>query len=1370
MTNPIEKPSHWTDEQWQAIIKRGNNLLVAAAAGSGKTSVLVERLIRRITDTQDPVGVDQLLVVTFTNAAAAEMRHRIGDALKKALETDPDSAHLRRQLTLLSRAAITTLHSFCLGLLRQYYYMVELDPDFRIADQMEAELLRQDILEQKFEEWYEHDEAFVALADSYIDGQDDAALAHLILRLYDFSRSHPTPNEWMQEAAEMFALDDDTPLESLKWVQSLLHSIKLELTGIESQLGKAALLAGSPEGPNGYVPLLEKERDAVTQAAQACDRGFDALADAMKAISFGRLPAAKDVDVATKEQCQDLRNGAKDKINKLMEDYFASDSDAYHRDLRQTAFYMKTLVRLVIEFGDTFHKEKMERALVDFSDLEHLALRILVVTNEDGTLQPSPIAQGLREQFAEVLVDEYQDINLVQETLLQMVSRDGLGDVPANRFMVGDVKQSIYRFRLAEPNLFMEKYRTYQREEELDPWTAEQIASGELPQPVGERIDLAANFRSRKEVVDAVNFLFRQIMSEGVGEINYDRSAELICRASYPEIEPEQLDVEVHLINRRAPELEAGEGEDSYDSDSEITSSGGTSLTDERQLAEEATAAQLEARLIASRIRKWMEPGVGGKPLLVYDKQEGGMRPLKYKDIVILLRATAGWGPTMADEFKKAGIPIYVEQTDGYFSATEVDVMLSLLRVIDNPKQDIPLAAVLRSPLYRLSETELAAIRIHSPGSPFYQAVQLYHEAHREQTREQLVRKLNHFYHNLAEWRTRARRGSLAELISQIYRETSYVDYVATLENGQQRQANLRALYDKARQYEATTYRGLFRFLRFIDRLQEQQSDFGEARTMGESEDVVRLMTIHKSKGLEFPVVFVAGMGKQFNTSDTKARFLLHKDLGFGPQVVDTDLRLRYPSLAYLGIRQQLKREMLAEEMRVLYVALTRAREKLLLVGSAKDLGKSISLWSQQSGDQENLSDEDLIQAKNYLDWVGRALLRHPSGKALLAWSELEGEQLPLRRIMDESRFQYHFYQAGDLSADSADSEWDEELWKQIISRQPIEITERDYRWQPKIAEALSWQYGHVHATKAAAKWSVTDLKNMRRRSPDDAVHVEEIIRLGTTGHSEEGFSLDRSNNQITRSISEADAEVMERTNRIGQALTSGGSGMVAAPRSAISKKPRFLSVGGADTSDGQTADSVTTSPTASGKSPAASFTSAEIGTLMHLFMQHVDLSGPLDEADLREQLLRLSDREFISSEQARQIDLQPIIRFFASDLGQRMRQAKNLYRELSFTVALPADQVNPDEIGTSQLQGEQILLHGVIDCLIEDADGTLCLIDYKTDRLYGSDEEAAKELTRRYRQQISWYAIAIGQAVGRQVRNAYLYSFSRHMAVPIRL
>lgn len=1285
MTTTQAKPDRWTNEQWEAITSRGQNILVAAAAGSGKTSVLVERIIRRISDPVEAVHVDQLLVVTFTNAAAAEMRHRIGDALRKALEDDPASPHLRRQLALLQRASITTLHSFCLQLLQQYSYAVNLDPDFRVADEMEAELLKQDVLESKLEEWYEQ-EAFLELAEAVVEGQDDGALEKLLLDLHRFSMSHPDPDRWLLQAAAMFEVAGDVSLDDLPWVKPILASIHLKLLRCAGQLKQMADLAWASDGLTAYGEMLAREAEAIRLAAAACEEGWDMAKAKLQAVEFARLPAAKEADGEAKKRIQDMRNKVKKELSDLLRIYFSAETERYLEDLRRMAPLMKTLASVVLEFQEAFQLAKRERSLVDFNDLEHMALAILTERDSEGRRVPSLVARQLQEQFREVLVDEYQDINRVQETILQVVSTSPGAGREGNRFMVGDVKQSIYRFRLAEPGLFMEKYSSYPREG--DPL-------------IGKRIDLAANFRSRQEVVRAVNFLFRQIMTRGVGEIGYDPSAELIFRAEYyPDVESDALDVEVHLIEQDGPEQEeAGawnEGENSMEEGAEDA----TAVSGE---GEEVSVAQLEARLIANRIRQWMEPGEGGKRLLVYDTKEKALRPVEYRDIVILLRATANWAQPMMEELRAAGIPVHAEQGEGYFSTTEIELMLSLLRVIDNPLQDIPLAAVLRSPLVGLDENNLASIRLHVPQGSFHEAFFRFLREGNEETYPWL-RRIRAFWERVEKWRVISRQRSLTELLTVIYRETGYAEFVACLENGAQRQANLQALYDRARQYESTSYRGLFRFLRFVDRLQQRGSDLSEARTVSESENVVRIMTIHKSKGLEFPVVFVAGLGKRFNLMDLNGSFLLHRELGFGPRVSRTDLRAKYPSLALWGIREQLRREMLAEEMRVLYVALTRAREKLILVGTGKEWNKRTAGWCQQMTDGDSLSDEDLMQARGMVDWLGMALVRHPDAAPLRERAWDQGYEFH-KRIPDDSRWTFTFHAAGELRAEAEGQEPDKHMLYMMVALEEMAEAERDPYWEREIEERLRWRYPHETATATAAKWSVSELKQRFRE--------EDEYGAGASLIFERQQSTDAEQPSLPKTVS-------------------------------LSHKPRFLSEG----------------------KGARSFTKAEIGTIMHNVMQHLDLENADKPDGVQAQLERLVALRHLTSDQASQVNVRHIVCFVQSPLGQRVRNAVRVYREVPFTMAMSTTEILSDP---SQAGEEQVIVQGVIDCMIEEEDGGIVLIDYKTDAIRGEvNELVMRELTDRYREQVRLYREAVQRIWRKPVKESYLYFFDRDLILSV--
>ncbi|MEG6520560.1 helicase-exonuclease AddAB subunit AddA [Desulfotomaculum sp. 1211_IL3151] len=1033
----------WTEEQLAAITTRDHNLLVAAAAGAGKTAVLVERIIQLITDPHKPVDVDQLLVVTFTNAAAAEMRERIGQALRKAIEDNPFSKKLTKQLTMLNHASITTLHSFCLDLLRRYFYQLDLDPGFRVADESESELLRLDVLEELFEARYnrEGSETFALLVDSYGGPRDDAKLQELVLELYRFSGSHPLPKHWLQGLAENYAISEDKTLDDLPWLTQIKEYVIQELRGVLGLLKQADRLARQPGGPEPYGKTLGVDMITIEPLANSSSSVcWDQLYRSLTLVKWGKLsPCRGEIDDNLKNKAQGLRNKAKDKFNELLNTYFCAEPSVILEDLRSLQPLISELANLTIEFMALYQQKKQAKGLVDFGDLEHYCLAILLDKNSpEGELHPSAVALELQQKFAEVLVDEYQDINAVQETILRLVSKTN------NRFMVGDVKQSIYRFRLAEPKLFLSKSERYRHSDK----------------PEGIRIGLSKNFRSRLEIVHGVNFIFRQIMTKAAGEILYDQLEELHYGADYPQqdgVITAGGPVEVHLIDRKdkqaeiinvevpEPEETGGESEDQEDLDND----------------------QAEARLIGGRILEMVK----GSEFKVWDHAVGQYRPVSYRDIVILLRATTGRANTFLEELRDMGVPTYAELGTGYFEAVEVETFLSLLKILDNPRQDVPLAGVLRSPMVGLGAGDLAEIRLCSKEGDFYDAVL----AAAQGEFGALSVNLSKFLNQLEEWRSRARRGSLAELIWLLYRETGYYDYVGGMVGGTQRQGNLRVLYHRAKQYEATSFRGLFRFLRFVERLKNAGNDLGAARSLGENEDVVRIMSIHKSKGLEFPVVFVAGLGKKFNLMDLNKEVLMHKELGLGPQIIQLSKRVSYPSLPKLMLKQQIRRESVAEEMRVLYVALTRAREKLILVGSVRDLAQSLERWGTSVAQAGwPLPDAERMAAKCYLDWLCPAIARHRKGHELRRL--LEADMQPCGAVAeDPSDWQVVYHATKDMQKkDQEKSGPAHELLTQIKNLQPLEAG-------PLAAEIecrLSWTYGRSLITTRPAKAAVTEVKH----------------------------------------------------------------------------------------------------------------------------------------------------------------------------------------------------------------------------------------------------------------------------------------------------
>lgn len=1293
--------STWTDDQWTAIAARGRNLLVAAAAGSGKTAVLVERIIRRIADESNPVDVDRLLVATFTKAAAAEMRHRIREALEKALTAAPESEHLRKQLALIGRSSITTLHSFCMEVIQRHYQMIGLDPGFRIANETEAELMRQDVLEELLEEHYGNsgeDSLFWSLVDRFSGERSDEALYRLIQKLYDESRSHATPNLWLSDMADLFHCES---LEDSSWISTLLSDVGLELEGARGLLQSAITMSEGPGGPLPYVETLKDDLATVEHLEQILSVSWEHAYHAFQGSSFGKLKPVKgdDVDKEVQEAVKELRNLVKKVIEKLKEDLFGREPEQFISELRQLAPVMKTLVDLIVEFGDKYSAAKKDKGLLDFADLEHYCLRILRQPDTDpNELLPSVAAEEYREQFEEVLLDEYQDTNRVQEAIVELISRPGTG----NRFMVGDVKQSIYRFRLAEPGLFLEKYKSYS-------------VTGE---GTGWRIDLARNFRSRQQVVDGVNVIFKQVMNEKVGEISYDDRAELVCGASYPEViaEDGELDpmcIEMMLIDK-AKEEKSAEGDETSAANDEAEE-GDSEVSTNVEL--ELETAQLEARAIGAEIRKLMGMEESVKPFEVFDKRTGGMRPVMFRDMVILLRATSAWSPVFIEELKQLGIPAYADLNTGYFTATEIETMMSLLKIIDNPYQDISFAAVLRSPILGLTADEMAQIRIHGEHRAYFDAAHQFVEKHNPLPFESkqvdtnqaffpylaevaaaseagghfvLAGKLGDFLNKLDVWRTEARRGALSELIWKIYRETGFYDFTGGMPGGLQRQANLRALYDRAKQYEATSLRGLFRFLRFIERMKDSGGDLGTARALGEQEDVVRIMSIHKSKGLEFPVVFVGGLAKMFNQQDLNGSFLIHKELGFGPKFVDPSLRIAYPTLPMLAIRRRMRMETLAEEMRILYVALTRAREKLYLTATVPSLQKLATKWMRiMECNTMELPDFELSKARSYLDWMGPSLIRHPHAKTL---REIGRTGHAHNDVLsdDPSMWKFTVIRAEELQSMSMEeivSQRDEEKLDALKSFQSVGDVAGNEQAKIILEESLTWSYPYPQGAHYFAKTSVSEMKRLER--------------LKNLMESEESVSGD---------LLQLDA----------------------VKKPSLARRPRFME--------------------------QEQMNAAERGTVYHSVMQLVPVETQVTLETVNTTLRHMVDKQLITVEQRGAVNPLDVLGFFESDLGKQVLLSPKVHREVPFSYGLKAEEAY--DAGAAGMQ-ETVLIQGVIDCLVETDNGLL-LIDYKTDAVRGNRIE---ELKQRYELQLRIYSRAIEEIWKKPVVGQYLYFFDgRHV------
>ena len=1025
----------FTKEQQQVIDLRDRNILVAAAAGSGKTAVLVERIITRLTKDEKPLNVDELLIVTFTEAAAAEMKERIHSAIEKALETEPDNVHLQRQATLIHQAQITTIHKFCLSVIRDYFHTIDLDPGFRVGEEGELKLLKRDIAEAVLEKAYEEGSAgFVDFVESFAFGRDDRKLEELILQLYEFSRSYPNPKGWLDSCAGQYDIQSVEELEQKPFVREIMEDIKQYLKDMQKLLEFGMAICEEEDGPAIYKDalqsdwLLVRELQSVDTFAEMQERLWD--------VKWTKLSACRDKLVSEKKilQVKDIRDEVKGMIKDISKQYFFDDVHEIQREMAKSQENMRTLTNLVKAFAEAFTEEKRRNNLIDFDDMEQYALQILT-REEEGTFVPSMVAESYQEKFAEVMIDEYQDSNLVQEAILTSVS--GVSKGVYNIFMVGDVKQSIYRFRLSRPELFMEKFHTYS-----------------LQESEKQRIDLHKNFRSRREVLYSTNFIFEQIMIPAFGGIAYDEKAALYVGADYAE----RAGNETEVLILEAPD----------------------SKTEERM--------ELEAEIVAKRIKELMATHT------VYDRKTETYRKVRYSDIVILTRSLKRWTDTFGAVLNSAGIPTYTSSKEGYFQTQEIELVLQYLKILDNPRQDIPLAAVLASVFAGLTSEDLAILRSQTGEKTLYECVCTYLE-HGKQA--ELRQSLKAFMDTFERFRKRVPYTAIHTLLWQLLEETGYMDYASALPGGEQRAANLEMLVEKAVAFEGTSYKGLFNFVRYIEQLQKYDVDYGEASLMDEKRDVVSLMSIHKSKGLEFPIVFVTGMGKQFNMQDTKQSIVVHPELGVGIDAVDVVLRIKSPTLLKKAIQQKVQKESKAEELRVLYVAMTRAKEKLILTGASADLGKKLShLASIAHRTERELPYYTLTKANKYMDWVLPALLRNRCFSDIMGQHEM---CVPYGHAMfsEEVPIVAHKITVDELAWKEAEEQFTDVITKNVLKNWDTSRT-YDEEMKRQIEEQFSYEYLYEDGQLMKQKLSVSELKK-KAYQEEEVEHVfneEEVIPL----------------------------------------------------------------------------------------------------------------------------------------------------------------------------------------------------------------------------------------------------------------------------------
>lgn len=1007
----------WTNEQLSAITQKGNNILVAAAAGSGKTTVLVERIIRKIIN--DNVDIDKILVVTFTNAAASEMRERILTALYKQIDEDPLNQRLRKQIVLLNKASICTIDAFCLDIIRNNFFEIGASSNFRIADNTELELLKQEAIEETFEELYlENDDEFNKLIELYAGYKDDENLKNIILKIHNYIQSAPFPEDWLEEQIEKFNMSNIEDFSQTEWGKIILKNFRDEVLNsiqiLESskhqldmitELSKFSLVVADDIN---QLKFLEQNWDNWERAYEIANN-----------LKFKTWPTDKKVVSNLKEDTKKARDNVKKRISKAVSQTFIYNTEEAVEDINAMYPILKKIKDVTLKFMEKFSEKKSNKNIMDFSDIEHYALKILLKKDENGIYQKTEVAKKYEEKFNEIAIDEYQDSNLVQEYILTSISNG------KNIFMVGDVKQSIYRFRQAKPELFLDKYQKY----------------GLEPNEYGQKIKLFKNFRSRENILDTTNLIFSDIMSADFGEIEYDESEYLNLGATYEE-PTENVEfagkTELDIIDLKKEENEDGE---------EIEEDNSSELLEK---------TEIEAKFVANRIQKLIK-----SKYQVYDRKTG-YRDITYKDIVILLRATSNAANVFEKELLNLNIPVFSDQAENYLESIEIRTITSLLKIIDNPYRDIPLVTVMRSIIGDFTDNELIEIRLTQNEGYFYDSLK---EAKASPKIDgKLKEKVINFLDKLNKWREEERYLPLNEFIQKIYEETDYYNYVRLMPNGQVRKANLKMLLDRAKDYEKVSFKGLFNFIRYLEKVKSSNSDLSSAKVIGENENVVRIMSIHKSKGLEFPVAIISRTDKKFNQKDLNESILLHQDIGFGMQYINYDRKIEYTTATKEAIKIKTKEESIAEEMRILYVALTRAKEKLIITGVENDFTKSIEQKKEllEIYEKENDKINHLVLKKylSYLEWIELVYLNH---------QDIEN-QITLNKIAKKDV----------LKAEENQEEQE---------KKNIELPEKiDYE---KINEILNWQYKYKEMTNIQSKMSVTKIKELKNNETQKQQHIE---------------------------------------------------------------------------------------------------------------------------------------------------------------------------------------------------------------------------------------------------------------------------------------
>ncbi len=981
--------------------------------GSGKTTVLVERIIRKIIN--ENIDIDKILIVTFTNAAASEMRERILNALYKEIDKDPLNARLRKQIVLLNRASICTIDSFCLDVIRNNFFEIGISSNFRIADNTELELLKQEALEDTFEELYvSNDEKFYKLVDLYTGYKDDEDLKNIILKIYEYIQSSPFPEEWLEEKVQLFRTDNITDFAETIWGKILLKNFKEEILNAVNILKDAKRKLAKFEELSKFELVISDDIYNLQDLIES-QESWDLLYEKSLNLKFKTWPIDKKVVLEVKEEVKLIRDNIKKRISEAIKKTFLYNTEEAIQDMNEMYPILENIKYVVLKFTEKFNEKKSIKNVMDFADIEHYALKILLQKDENGKYIQTEVAKRYKEKFTEIAIDEYQDSNLVQEYILTSISNE------KNIFMVGDVKQSIYRFRQARPELFLEKYEKYGLEKN----------------EYGQKIQLFKNFRSRENILNVTNLIFQDIMSKEFGEIEYDETEYLNLAATYENPENEEIQyagkTEIDIIDLKQEESEE----------------------DEEETGEILEKTEIEAKFVAKRIKELVD-----SKYQVYDRKKG-YRKLQYRDIVILLRATSNVATYFEKELAKLEIPVFSDTSENYLDSIEIGTMISLLKVIDNPYKDIPLVSVMRSFIGDFTDNELIEIRLAKKDGYYYEAIK--EARNSEKTNKELKAKIEDFLNKIEKWREEEKYLPLNELIWKIYNETDYYNYVRLMPNGKVRKANLKMLFERAKEYEKISFKGLFSFIRYLEKIKNTNNDLSSAKLIGENEDVVRIMSIHKSKGLEFPVTIISRADKKFNQKDLNENILLHQDIGFGPQYINYERKIEYTTAAKEAIKIKSREESIAEEMRILYVALTRAKEKLIITGVENDLEKSIEekknlleIYEKENGKINHLL---LKKYKSYLGWLELVYLNHENIS-----ENIELNKIPKKEIQEQN---------------------------EIIEKKEKNIETTNEEQYTRINEILNWKYKYEEITKLQSKMSVTKIKELKTPEIKQGANLE---------------------------------------------------------------------------------------------------------------------------------------------------------------------------------------------------------------------------------------------------------------------------------------